>query len=62
VGDVRIVTRLDRLARSTRDMLEITERRKEVGARWPTPWADTTMPAAAWCKQCSRARRISSGR
>lgn len=47
-GDVVTVTRLDRLARSTRDLLEIAERIKEVGAGLRSlaePWADTTTPA-----------------
>lgn len=42
------VTRLDRLARSTRDLLEIAERIKEAGAGLRSlaePWADTTTPA-----------------
>ncbi len=41
------VTRLDRLARSTRDLLEIAERIKEAGAGLRSlaePWADTTTP------------------
>jgi DNA invertase Pin-like site-specific DNA recombinase len=47
-GDVVTVTRLDRLARSTRDLLEISERIQEVGAGLRSlaePWADTTTPA-----------------
>lgn len=47
-GDVVTVTRLDRLARSTRDLLEIAERIKEAGAGLrplAEPWADTTTPA-----------------
>jgi DNA invertase Pin-like site-specific DNA recombinase len=47
-GDVVTVTRLDRLARSTRDLLEIAERIKEAGAGLRSlaePWADTTSPA-----------------
>jgi DNA invertase Pin-like site-specific DNA recombinase len=42
------VTRLDRLARSTRDLLEIAERIKEACAGLRSlaePWADTTTPA-----------------
>ncbi len=42
------ITRLDRLARSTRDLLEIAERIKEAGAGLRSlaePWADTTTPA-----------------
>jgi DNA invertase Pin-like site-specific DNA recombinase len=48
IGDVVTVTRLDRLARSTRDLLEIAERIKDAGAGLRSiaePWADTTTPA-----------------
>jgi DNA invertase Pin-like site-specific DNA recombinase len=47
-GDVVVVSRLDRLARSTRDLLEIAEQLKaaEAGLRsLHEPWADTTSPA-----------------
>lgn len=47
-GDVVTVTHLDRLARSTRDLLEIAERIKAAGAGLRSlaePWADTTTPA-----------------
>ena len=47
-GDVVTVTSLDRLARSTRDLLDIAERMQEVGAGLRSlaePWADTTSPA-----------------
>lgn len=47
-GDVLTVTRLDRLARSTTDLLHIAERLKTVGADLRSlaePWADTTSPA-----------------
>src|SRR5512138_3727164 len=47
VGDVVVVSRLDRLARSTRDLLEIAEQLKaaEAGLRsLHEPWADTTSP------------------
>jgi DNA invertase Pin-like site-specific DNA recombinase len=47
-GDVVIVTRLDRLARSTRDLLDIAERIRAAGADLRSlaePWADTTTPA-----------------
>ena len=46
--DVVVVTRLDRFARSTRDLLEIAERLNELGAGLRSlaePWADTTSPA-----------------
>ena len=47
-NDVVTVTRLDRLARSTRDLLDIAERLQEAGAgirSLAEPWADTTSPA-----------------
>lgn len=47
-GDVVTVTRLDRLARSTRDLLDIAERIQGAGAGLRSlaePWADTTTPA-----------------
>lgn len=47
-GDTVVVTRLDRLARSTRDLLEIGERLRDAGANLKSlaePWADTTSPA-----------------
>lgn len=47
-GDVVTVTRLDRLARSTRDLLDIAESIQAVGAGLRSlaePWADTTTPA-----------------
>ena len=48
VGDAVVVSRLDRLARSTRDLLDIAEQLKtaEAGLRsLHEPWADTTSPA-----------------
>jgi len=47
-GDVVTVTRLDRLARSTRDLLDIAEQLQAKGAGLRSlaePWADTTSPA-----------------
>lgn len=46
-GDVVMVTRLDRLARNTRDLLDIAERLEtaNVGLKsLAEPWADTTNP------------------
>ncbi len=46
--DVVVVTRLDRLARSTRDLLDIAERLRDVDAGLRSlaePWADTTSSA-----------------
>lgn len=47
-GDVVTVTRLDRLARNTRDLLDIAEQLQVKGAGLRSlaePWADTTSPA-----------------
>lgn len=49
--DVVVITRLDRFARSTRDLLEIAERLNELGAGLRSlaqPWADTTSLPVAW--------------
>jgi DNA invertase Pin-like site-specific DNA recombinase len=46
--DVVVITRLDRLARSTRDLLEIGDRLQGMSAGLRSlaePWADTTTPA-----------------
>src|SRR6187402_2225592 len=46
-GDVLIVTRLDRLARSTRDLLNILDTVAKAGAGFKSladTWADTTTP------------------
>jgi DNA invertase Pin-like site-specific DNA recombinase len=46
-GDVLLVTRLDRLARSTRDLLNILDVIGKAGADFKSladPWADTTTP------------------
>lgn len=46
-GDVVLVTRLDRLARSTRDLLNILDRMAKTGAGFRSladTWADTTTP------------------
>jgi DNA invertase Pin-like site-specific DNA recombinase len=48
-GDVVAVTRLDRLARSTRDLLNVLGSLAEKGAMFRSladPWADTTPPMA----------------
>lgn len=47
-GDTIVVWKLDRLARSTRDLLEISDTVAEAGAGLKSlsePWADTTSPA-----------------
>lgn len=47
-GDVLVVTRLDRLARSTSELLQIAERITEKKAGLQSldePWADTTSPS-----------------
>jgi DNA invertase Pin-like site-specific DNA recombinase len=46
-GDVLLVTRLDRLARSTRDLLNVLAEIADKGAGFRSlsdPWADTTTP------------------
>jgi DNA invertase Pin-like site-specific DNA recombinase len=46
-GDVLIVTRLDRLARSTRDLLNVLDTVAKAGAKFKSlsdSWADTTTP------------------
>jgi DNA invertase Pin-like site-specific DNA recombinase len=46
-GDVLLVTKLDRLARSTRDLLNTLATISEAGASFKSlgdPWADTTTP------------------
>lgn len=46
-GDVLLVTRLDRLARSTRDLLNILDSVSKTGAKFRSladAWADTTTP------------------
>jgi DNA invertase Pin-like site-specific DNA recombinase len=46
-GDILIVTRLDRLARSTRDLLNILDAISQNGAKFKSlhdPWADTSTP------------------
>ena len=46
-GDTVLVTKLDRLARSTRDLLNILATIGEAGASFKSlgdPWADTTTP------------------
>lgn len=47
-GDVVVITRPDRLARSTRDLLDVAERLRDADAGLRSlaePWADTTSPA-----------------
>ena len=48
-NDVVVVTRLDRLERSTESLFDIAERLKEAGAGLRSlaePWADKTWPAS----------------
>ena len=47
-NDVVVTTRLDRLARSTKDLLDLAEKLNDAGAGLRSlaePWADTTSPA-----------------
>ena len=51
-GDVLLVTRLDRLARSTRDLLNVLDTIAKVGAGFRSiadAWADTTTPHGRLC-------------
>ena len=52
VGDVLLVTRLDRLARSTRDLLNVLDNVSKAGAKFRSladAWADTsTMHHPCW--------------
>ena len=51
-GDVLLVTRLDRLARSTRDLLNVLDRVSKAGAGFRSladAWADTTMAHGRLC-------------
>jgi DNA invertase Pin-like site-specific DNA recombinase len=46
-GDILLVTRLDRLARSTRDLLNVLDAVSKAGAKFKSladAWADTTTP------------------
>jgi DNA invertase Pin-like site-specific DNA recombinase len=57
-GDVLVATRLDRLARSTRDLLNTLHAIAEHGAGFKSladTWADTTTPHADSCSRCSAA-------
>jgi len=57
-GDTVLVSRLDRLARSTIDLLNIAERLKEAGAGLKSltePWTDTTSPSGRMVMTSSRA-------
>ena len=54
-GDVLIITSLDRLARSTHDLLEITHQLKEKDVQFRSlrePWADTTSPMGSFLLDC----------
>jgi hypothetical protein len=76
-GDVLMVTRLDRLARSTRDLLNtlaaITGKAagfRSLGNAWPTPRLRSCSPcSAAWRnsstsegRECAKARGVQMGR
>jgi Resolvase, N terminal domain len=58
-GDVLMVTRIDRLARSTRDLLNIVHDVKQAGATFKSlaePWPT---PAVSWLNSCLRSLRPS---
>jgi DNA invertase Pin-like site-specific DNA recombinase len=51
-GDVLMVTRLDRLARSTRDLLNILDMVAKAGAGFKSlamPGRTPRLPTAGWC-------------
>lgn len=51
-GDVLAVTRIDRLARSSRDLLNIVHEIEATGATFESltePWANTNTPTAWLC-------------
>ena len=60
-GDVLVVTRLDRLARSTSELLRIAERITEKNAGLQSldePWADTTSPSGRMVMTICRHRGV----
>jgi resolvase-like protein len=61
-GDVMVVTRLDRLARSTRDLLNVLDEISKRGAGFKSlkdSWADTTTPHGAFdAHGARRSRRV----
>jgi DNA invertase Pin-like site-specific DNA recombinase len=64
-GDTLIVSRLDRLARSMRDLLNVLHEIGERGAFFKSlhdPWADSTTHTAASCSPSSAVSLTSSGR
>jgi DNA invertase Pin-like site-specific DNA recombinase len=64
-GDVVVVTRLDRLARSTTHLLEIPERLRAADAGLRSlaePWADTTTPSGKMVLTMFAGVRSSNGR
>src|ERR1700731_2815530 len=71
-GDIIVVWKLDRLARSTRDLLDTMETIREAGGRFQSisePWADTTshsgkmiMTIFAGIADFERRERTSAGR
>jgi hypothetical protein len=55
-GDTVVVCKLGRLARSTRDLLEISDVIAQAGAGLKSlsePWADAPPPQAAWWSRYS---------
>ena len=63
-GDLLIVTRLDRLARSTRDLLNILHALAERGAKFKSladPWCDTSTPQGELLVTCWQALPRLSG-
>lgn len=60
--DVVLVTHLDRLARSTRDLISVAEQIKETNPslRSAEPWADTTSQAGALIHQSTNTGRVAA--
>jgi hypothetical protein len=63
-GDVLLVTRLDRLARSTRDLLNVLDAVGKAGAGFRSladAWADTTTPHGKLMLGAGRTGRVRAG-
>ena len=63
-GDILLVTRLDRLARSSRDLLNALDGVAKAGAGFRSladAWADTTSAHGRLCSLCLAASPSSSG-
>jgi DNA invertase Pin-like site-specific DNA recombinase len=64
-GNLVIVTRLDRLGRSVRELLNLLADLDHAGVAFKSladPWCDTTAPHGGSCALCWAASPSSSGR